>query len=89
MRLTMRFSGKAWARIAAGALLLLAILTAAIGLKPRRHLAPQAPAVGLVDPLRAELVRCQALGPAGAADAACLAAWAESRRRFLATGPRP
>lgn len=36
-----------------------------------------------VDPLRAELTRCQALGEAGARDAACLAAWAESRRRFL------
>ena len=35
------------------------------------------------DRLRTELARCQALGEAGAGDAACLAAWAESRRRFL------
>lgn len=35
------------------------------------------------DPLNAELLRCQALGEAGAGDPACLEAWAESRRRFL------
>jgi conjugative transfer region protein TrbK len=89
MQLPARLSGKAWARIAAVGLLLLAVLTAAVGLKPRRHLAPQAPAVGAVDPLRAELARCQALGQAGASDPGCLAAWAESRRRFLAGGSRP
>ena len=36
-----------------------------------------------VDPLRAELSRCQRLGQAGASDPACLAAWDENRRRFL------
>ena len=36
-----------------------------------------------VDPLAAEFARCQALGEAGAHDPQCLAAWAESRRRFL------
>ena len=35
------------------------------------------------DPLLAELRRCQALGAAGAEDRACLAAWAENRRRFF------
>ena len=35
------------------------------------------------DPLLAELRRCQALGVAGAGDRACLAAWAENRRRFF------
>lgn len=40
-------------------------------------------------PLRAELLRCQALGEAGARDVACLAAWAESRRRFLGGRPQP
>lgn len=46
--------------------------------------APPAPSPAKpVDPLRAELTRCQALGEAGAGDAACLAAWGESRRRFL------
>lgn len=41
------------------------------------------------DPLRAEFARCQGLGEAGAHDAACLAAWAENRRRFLAPDRRP
>lgn len=41
-----------------------------------------APAVATVDPLRAELVRCRALPP-GAEDAACRAAWDQSRRRFF------
>ena len=38
------------------------------------------------DPLLAELRRCQALGAAGAEDRACLAAWAENRRRFFDGG---
>lgn len=41
------------------------------------------------DPLRAELIRCQSIGQAGASDGACLRAWAENRRRFLAPGARP
>ena len=41
------------------------------------------------DPLATELAHCQALGEAGARDAGCLAAWAESRRRFLAPSARP
>jgi conjugative transfer region protein TrbK len=39
------------------------------------------------DPLRGELIRCQALGEAGTRDPACLRAWAENRRRFLAPAP--
>lgn len=42
-----------------------------------------------VDPLRDELIRCSGVGQAGASDAACLRAWAENRRRFLAPGARP
>jgi conjugative transfer region protein TrbK len=34
-------------------------------------------------PDHAELQRCQALGEAATKDAACLALWAETRRRFL------
>jgi conjugative transfer region protein TrbK len=34
-------------------------------------------------PDQAELQRCQALGEAATKDAACLALWAETRRRFL------
>ena len=45
--------------------------------------------VAPVDPLLAEFRRCQALGDAGAHDAACLAAWAENRRRFLMFDRRP
>lgn len=41
------------------------------------------------DPLRAELVRCQGIGGAGANDPACLRAWAENRRRFLSRDTRP
>lgn len=41
------------------------------------------------DPLRTELLHCQAIGQAGASDASCLRAWAENRRRFLASGGRP
>ena len=44
---------------------------------------------GEPDPLRAELVRCQMLGEAGIRDTACLRAWAENRRRFMAPGARP
>jgi conjugative transfer region protein TrbK len=36
-----------------------------------------------VDPLLAELRRCQAIGSAGANDALCLRAWAENRSRFF------
>jgi conjugative transfer region protein TrbK len=36
-----------------------------------------------VDPLAAELQRCQLLGAAGANDALCLRAWAEKRSRFF------
>jgi len=36
-----------------------------------------------VDPLSAELNRCQRIGMAAATDAACESAWAENRRRFF------
>ncbi|MBX9775187.1 MAG: putative entry exclusion protein TrbK-alt [Xanthobacteraceae bacterium] len=45
--------------------------------------------IGAADPLQAEFARCQGLGEAGAHDPACLAAWAENRRRFLAPDRRP
>ena len=40
---------------------------------PQTHLRPD----------HAELERCQALGEAASTDVACLALWAETRRRFL------
>ena len=50
---------------------------------------PSAESTGAADPLQTEFARCQALGEAGAHDPACLAAWAENRRRFLAPDRRP
>ena len=41
-----------------------------------------------VDPLPAELRRCQAIGAEGANDAACLRAWAENRSRFFMSSVR-
>ena len=41
-----------------------------------------------VDPLPAELRRCQAIGAAGANDAKCLRAWAENRSRFFMSSVR-
>lgn len=41
------------------------------------------------DPLRATLQRCQQLGEAAGDDAECLAAWAQSRDRFLGRGSDP
>ena len=41
-----------------------------------------------VDPLPAELRRCQAIGAAGANDAMCLRAWAENRSRFFMSSVR-
>lgn len=40
------------------------------------------------DPLLGEMLRCQSMGQAAASDEACLRAWAENRRRFLAPGGR-
>ncbi len=39
-----------------------------------------------MDPLANELARCKALGAEAANDAACKAAWAQNRARFLAPG---
>ena len=40
-----------------------------------------------VDPLAAELARCQSIGNAAQNDFACAAAWAENRRRFFTDRP--
>jgi conjugative transfer region protein TrbK len=56
---------------------------------PPETWSPSRPTVAHADPLRAELLRCQALGEAGPRDPACLHAWAENRNRFLAPGARP
>jgi conjugative transfer region protein TrbK len=41
-----------------------------------------------IDPLRAELLRCNGLGQAALDDPACRFAWAENRRRFFSPGER-
>jgi conjugative transfer region protein TrbK len=41
------------------------------------------------DALARELAHCQALGLAAETDAACKAAWAETRRRFFTTRAAP
>ena len=40
-----------------------------------------------VDPLAAEVARCQSIGIAAQNDVACAAAWAENRRRFFTDRP--
>lgn len=42
-----------------------------------------------IDPLSEELKRCQVLAAQAKDDAACEAAWAESRRRFFNYQPAP
>ena len=42
-----------------------------------------------IDPLAGELRRCQVLAAQAKDDAACEAAWAESRRRFFTYQPAP
>lgn len=49
-------------------------------------------AVMEVDPLQAELKRCQRLGQRAGTDASCMDVWAENRNRFLKSsgnGERP
>lgn len=80
--------GKTLARIGAVAFVALAITMTVIDMtRPKPAPADTGTpsvAVPAADPLRDELTRCQLIGEAGAHDAACLQAWAENRRRFLA-----
>lgn len=85
--------GKMLARLGAVVFVAVAITAAAIEVS-RKEEAPEPWASGRTtqaqaDPLRDELIRCQALGEAGPRDPACLRAWAENRNRFLAPGARP
>jgi conjugative transfer region protein TrbK len=84
--------GKMLAPIGAVVFVAVAITATAIEMS-RKEEAPEAwpsgrAAVTAADPLRDELIRCQALGRAGPRDSACLRAWAENRNRFLAPGAR-
>jgi conjugative transfer region protein TrbK len=85
--------GKMLARLGAVVFVAVAITATAIEMSWKEE-APEAwpsgrAAVTTADPLRDELIRCQALGEAGPRDPACLRAWAENRNRFLAPGARP
>jgi len=85
--------GKMFARLGAVVFVAIAITATAIEMS-RKEEAPEAwpsgrAGVTAADPLRDELIRCQALGEAGPRDPACLRAWAENRNRFLAPGARP
>lgn len=64
-----------------------AIIVAAIYFAHRNSdqhpIAPQYSRLATGDALTRELFRCQSLGETAAKDRACLAAWAENRRRFF------
>lgn len=85
--------GQTLARI--GALVFVAIALTAALVEARRAAPEPAPVERRVprvretetDPLQAALRRCQHLGEAATRDPACLAAWAENRRRFLGGDP--
>lgn len=84
--------GKVLARIAAIVFVAIAITATVIELTREGVPAPVSTAPSLqppADPLRATLRRCQQLGEVAASDADCLAAWAESRDRFLGRTPAP
>jgi conjugative transfer region protein TrbK len=80
--------GKILARLGAIVFVALAITATVIGMthkEPALIDTSIPPVVApAADPLGAELTRCQLLGEAAERDPACLHAWAENRRRFLA-----
>ncbi|MFG1287859.1 putative entry exclusion protein TrbK-alt [Xanthobacter versatilis] len=80
-----------FARLGAAGFVAIAITAAAIEMA-RKGEEPMPPATvrpggAGPDPLREELHRCALLGEAGGRDPGCLAAWAQSRARFLAPKP--
>lgn len=80
---------KLLALILIGVILAGAAAWMAISDRPTSADRPVTDSIAASDPLQAEFARCQGLGEAGAHDPACLAAWAENRRRFLAPDRRP
>ena len=78
--------GKMLARLGAVVFVAIALTVTAIDMARKDEPSAPPPAPILqppTDPLRENLRRCQRLGEAAASDADCLAAWAESRDRFL------
>jgi conjugative transfer region protein TrbK len=70
-----------------GAVAFIAVVLTATALQMRDTPPPPTEFITLdeegVDPLAAELQRCQSLGATGANDTLCLRAWAENRSRFF------
>ena len=84
--------GKVLARLGAVVFVAIAVTATAIDMARKDEPSAPPPASALQpqpDPLRATLRRCQQLGEAAASDADCLAAWAESRDRFLGRPSAP
>ncbi|MGV2980614.1 putative entry exclusion protein TrbK-alt [Camelimonas sp. ID_303_24] len=84
--------GKMLARL--GAVVFIAIAVTATAIDMARKDEPSAPPPASAfqspaDPLRETLRRCQQLGEAATSDADCLAAWAQSRDRFLGRPSAP
>ena len=79
------------ARAIGFALVAVAIVAATLHFReaPSRQPIPAPSAAATVDPLSDELKRCQVLAAQAKDDAACEAAWAESRRRFFTYQPPP
>jgi len=84
--------GKMLARLGAVVFVAIAVTATAIDMARKDEPSTPPPASALqppADPLRETLRRCQQLGEAAASDADCLAAWAESRDRFLGRPSAP
>lgn len=82
--------GKMLARLGAVVFVAIAITATVIEMTRKDDPAPASTAPALqppTDPLRATLRRCQQLGETATSDPACLAAWAETRDRFLGRTP--
>jgi conjugative transfer region protein TrbK len=83
---------KTIARIGAAAFVGVVITMTALQMRDAPAPSPETEIVTVgeegVDPLPAELHRCQAIGAAGANDALCLRAWAENRSRFFMSSVR-
>ena len=78
--------GKMLVRLGAVVFVAIALTVTAIDMTRKDEPSASRPASALqppADPRRATLRRCQQLGEAAASDTDCLAAWAESRDRFL------
>ena len=81
--------GKTLPRVGAIAFVAIAITITLIDMRRApgsEAVAAPVPTIASNEPWRAELIRCQSIGQAGASDAGCLRAWSENRRRFLAPG---